>query len=190
MSKIALILGHPDARSFCASLAQTYAQAALAHGHELQWIKLHEMDFDPTLHHGYRQIQALEPSLLQAQQTLAWADRWVIVYPIWWGGMPALLKGFFDRVLLPGFAFKYRSGSALWDKLMRGKSAQLIVTQDTPPWYFRWVYGRPGHLQMKRTILGFCGVAPIHLKEISPVRGSSLAQREKWLAQVSHLAKK
>jgi NAD(P)H dehydrogenase (quinone) len=188
MRKIAMILGHPDPSSYCASLANTYAQAALTKGHELRWLNLHAMDFDPVLHHGYTKSQQLEPALLNAQQTLAWADHWVIVYPIWWGGVPALLKGFLDRVLLPGFAFKYRRGSSLWDKLLRGKSAQLIVTQDTPSWYFRWVYGSPGHLQMKRTILGFCGVAPIQLKEIGPVRGSSQAQRDKWLAQVAHLA--
>ena len=66
--------------------------------------------------------------------------------------MPALLKGFFDRTFLPGFAFKYRNRSQLWDKLLSGRTADLLVTLDTPPWYFRWIYGAPAHRQMVRTV--------------------------------------
>lgn len=157
MKKIVIILGHPDPKSFCAGLATTYAKAAVAQGHSLRWLKLGEMKFDPILRHGYRQIQPLEPDLVQAQETLLWADHYVFAYPIWWGSMPALLKGFFDRVFLPGFAFAYRPESVFWDKLLAGRSAQLLVTLDTPAWYFRWVYRMPGHHQMKRTILDSFG---------------------------------
>ena len=79
----------------------------------------------------------------------------MFVYPTWWGTMPALLKGFIDKVFQPGFGFQYRNGSVWWDKLLKGRSARLIVTMDTPPLYFRWVYGRPGHNAMKKKILGF-----------------------------------
>ncbi|WP_276319577.1 NAD(P)H-dependent oxidoreductase [Crenobacter cavernae] len=107
----------------------------------------------------------------------------MFVYPIWWGAMPALLKGFIDRVFLPGFAFKYRDGSVLWDKLLAGRSAHLLTTMDTPPWYFRWIYRMPGHNQMKRTILEFCGIRPVAVSSFGPVRGAAEPKRQKWLAE-------
>jgi NAD(P)H dehydrogenase (quinone) len=84
--------------------------------------------------------------------------------------MPALLKGFIDKVFLPGFGFRYRKDSVWWDKLLTGKSARLIVTMDTPPWYFRWIYGRPGHNAMKKSTLQFCGIKPVKITSIGPVK--------------------
>jgi len=104
--------------------------------------------------------------------------------------MPALMKGFFDRVFLPGFAFKYRENSALWDKLLTGRTAHLMVTMDTPPWYYRWIYHKPGHNEMKRTILGFCGIKTTKLTEFGPVKGSSPQKREKWIAMAKELGSK
>jgi putative NADPH-quinone reductase len=180
MKKIAILLGHPSPDSYCASLAHTYATAAQAQGHSLRWIDLSSMQFDPVLRAGYRQAQPLETDLKLAQETLQWAEHWVFIYPIWWGSMPALLKGFFDRVLNPGFAFAYRQNSVFWDKLMAGRSAQLIVTLDTPAWYFRWVYRMPGHNQMRRTILEWIGVKPVKLVQFGPVQGSGDLQGAKW----------
>jgi NAD(P)H dehydrogenase (quinone) len=188
MKKIAIILGHPSSDSYCASLARAYARAAQSKGHAVRWIDLSSMQFDPILRAGYRQPQPLEADLLLAQETLKWAEHWVFAYPIWWGSMPALLKGFFDRVLNPGFAFAYRKNSSFWDKLMTGRSAQLIVTLDTPAWYFRWVYRMPGHNQMRHTILQWIGVKPVKLAQYGPLHGSSATQRSKWLSDVADLA--
>ena len=104
--------------------------------------------------------------------------------------MPALMKGFFDRVLLPGFAFKYRKDSPLWDKLLSGRTAHLMVTMDTPPWYYRWIYHRPGHNEMKRTILGFCGIKVVKISEFALIKGSSRQQREKWVTVAKDLGSK
>jgi putative NADPH-quinone reductase len=101
--------------------------------------------------------------------------------------MPALLKGFVDRVFLPGFAFKYRTGSALWDKLLKGRSAQLLVTMDSPPWYYRWVARQPGHRAMKKTILEFCGVGPVAVKSFGGVRASTPEKRTAWLDEACRL---
>ena len=190
MKKIIIILGHPDRESFCAGLATSYANQAAAQGHELRWLKLGEMKFDPILRSGYRQRQSLEPDLVRAQEALLWANHYVFVYPIWWGSMPALLKGFFDRVFLPDFAFSYRPKSAFWDKLLSRRSAQLIVTLDTPAWYYRWIYRMPGHNQMKRTILEWTGVKPVRLAQFGPIRNSSAAQRDRWHGEVAKLARR
>jgi NAD(P)H dehydrogenase (quinone) len=188
MSKnILIILGHPQKQSFCGTLAQAYAKGAEEVGHEVQQIALGELEFDPILWNGYHKIQALESDLVKAQQAIKWAQHLVFVYPTWWGAMPALLKGFFDRVFLPGFAFKYRDNSMMWDRLLSGRSAQLIVTMDTPPWYYRWVFRMPGHNQMKKTILEFSGIKPVKVISIGPIKTSTEQQRTRWIDKVAKL---
>lgn len=137
---ILILLGHPDRDSLCGALAQRYATAAGNAGHHVRMIALGDLQFDPVLRHGYRQIQPLEANLQDAADAIQACDHLVLVYPTWWGAMPALLKGFFDRVLLPGFAFRYRRDSVWWDRLLAGRSARVITTLDTPPWYYRWIY--------------------------------------------------
>jgi NAD(P)H dehydrogenase (quinone) len=181
---IVVIVGHPDSNSYCASLAESYVKVATEKGHALKLFKLGDANFDPILHHGYNQRQELEPDLVVIREAILWASHIVFVYPIWWGSIPALLKGFFDRTFLPGYAFRYRKDSVWWDKLLAGRSAHLIVTMDTPPWYYRWIYKMPGHNQMKITILEWCGIKPIKITSFGPVRGSSPEQRERWRQKV------
>jgi putative NADPH-quinone reductase len=183
-----LILGHPSPDSFNAALADAYADAARKAGRELRRIDLHGLKFDPILHGAYRGEQALEPDLRAAQANILWAEEIVWVYPIWWGGLPALLKGFLDRSLLPGFAYKFREGHRSWDKLLKGRTARIIVTLDTPGWYDRLVYGRPAWRQMKHTILQFCGMKLLSSTTFAPIATSTPEQRERWLTEVRRLA--
>jgi NAD(P)H dehydrogenase (quinone) len=167
---IVVILGHPDSTSFCGALARSYADGARAVGATVREITLGNLSFDPVLRHGYAQIQPLEPDLVAAQGSITWADTLVFVYPTWWGAVPAVLKGFIDRTFLPGFAFNYRENSRLWDRLLAGRSARLLVTMDSPPWYYRWVMRQPGHQMMRRATLGFSGVKPVRTSEFGSVR--------------------
>ena len=185
--RILLILGTPKRDSLCHALAEAYSSGARGQGHVVRQLRLGELQFDPILREGFGQQQTLEPDLLEAQRQIHWAEHLVFVYPVWWGGVPALLKGFFDRTFLPGFAFKYRNRSQLWDKLLSGRTADLLITLDTPPWYFRWIYGAPAHRQMVRTILGFCGIKTRRLTEFAPVRPSSEEQRQSWLRKAEGL---
>ncbi|MDP2226012.1 MAG: NAD(P)H-dependent oxidoreductase [Moraxellaceae bacterium] len=182
--KVLVVLGHPSGESFCAALATTAVEALTAAGAEVRLQALGELAFDPVLREGYRGEQALEPDLQTARDDILWAEHLVFVYPTWWGAMPALLKGFVDRIFLPGFAFRYRKGSPLWDRLLAGRSAHLVVTLDTPSWYYRWVYGNAGYKVMQRNILEFSGIRPVRITAFAPLRQSTDAQREKWLAQL------
>lgn len=128
--------------------------------------------------------------MLSAQSDILWAEHLAWVFPVWWGGVPALMKGFIDRVFLPGFAFKYRAGKAFPDKLLKGRTAHLLVTLDTPPWYYRWVYRMPAIHQMRRTTLALCGITTSKTLLLGPVLGSTLTQRAKWLKQASALFEK
>lgn len=188
--KILIIQGNPNPSSYCSALAMAYYEGAVQEGAEVRIINLHELIFNPNLAFGYSKRTELEPDLLEAQAAIKWADHLVFVYPTWWGTLPALLKGFLDRILLPGFAFKYREGSVLWDKLLSGKTARLIVTTDTPIWYNRFVYGQPGHRAMKIATLQFCGIKPVRITNIGPVKGSTHTTRGKWLKLVARLGNK
>ncbi len=181
--QITVIQGHPAEQSFCGSLATEYAQGAVEAGHVVRTIVVRDLAFDPILHEGYRVVQPLEPDLVRAQDDIKAADHVVMIYPIWWGGMPALLKGFIDRVLLPGFAFKYRQGSPWWDKYLTGKTGHILATMDTPPWYFRIVYRDAGINQMRRAILEYCGIKPVRVTRIGRVKDAPDAWKRAWLSK-------
>ncbi|NRS50610.1 NAD(P)H-dependent oxidoreductase [Brevibacillus sp. HB2.2] len=187
---ILVIIGHPDPESYCSALAHAYMQGAAGKAAQIRTIDLSQIAFDPNLKYGYRKRTELEDDLKEAQDLIRWADHLVIVYPTWWGTMPAILKGFFDRVLLSGFAYKYREGSSLWDKLLTGKTAHVIVTMDTPSWYNRLIYWQAGHLVMKRNILKFCGIKPVKVTEISGVNASAEEKRKKWLEKMKQLGER
>jgi putative NADPH-quinone reductase len=135
--KILIVNGHPDKESFNYALTEAYKKGAQNSGAEIKEIRIRELNFNPNLEFGYRKRTELEPDLLEAQENLKWADHIVWVYPVWWGSVPAIMKGFLDRVLLPGFAFNKREGSVWWDKYFTGKTARLICTMDQPTWYYR-----------------------------------------------------
>ncbi len=187
--KVLVIMGHPDTKSFCAGLAESYAEGARQAGAEVRAISLSELNFDPILRMGYHDVQQLEPDLSDAQESIKWAEHIVWVYPIWWGTMPALLKGFLDRTFLPGFAFKYRENSAFWDKYLTGRSGRRIVTMDAPVWYDRLVYFGGGRRTMKKAVLEFCGIKPVGVTAFGQVRSSDEAKREKWIGKVRELGK-
>ncbi|MHC1774369.1 MAG: NAD(P)H-dependent oxidoreductase [Lentimicrobium sp.] len=190
MKKILIILGHPVKDTFSDSLRESYKKGALASGAEIREIVLRKLRFDLNFSEGYRGNQELEPDLAKAQEDITWADHIVLIYPNWWSTFPALLKGFIDRTFLPGFAFRYRKGTLLWDKLLVGRSARMIVTMDTPPWYYWLIYRRPGHNAMKRGILEFCGIKPVRITTIGSLKISSEKKREQWIAKAEKLGRK
>lgn len=190
MKKILIILGHPVKDTFSGQLFENYKQGALSSGAEVKELVLRDLKFELNFSSGYRGSQELEPDLVKAQELITWAEHLVLIYPNWWSTFPALLKGFIDRTFLPGFAFKYRKGSLLWDKLLTGRSARLIITMDTPPWYYWLVYRRPGHNAMKRGILEFCGIRPVKITTIGSLKISSEQKRQQWLHKVKALGRK
>lgn len=190
MGKTLIINGHPDKKSLCFVLAESYKKGAELTGADCKLINLVDLDFNPILTFGYRKVSELEPDLLQVQREILDADHLVFVYPNWWGTYPALLKGFIDRVFLPNFAFKYRDNSPLWDGLLKGKSARLIVTMDTPKWYYWLIFRSPGHNSMKKGILGFCGIKPVRITSFAPIKSSDDKRRKQWIKEIEKLGKK
>ena len=185
--KILIINGHPDAESLDFALHDAYKRGAETSGAEVRELKIRELVFELNLQYGYRKRTELEPDLLRAQEWIRWADHLVVVHPVWWGTFPALMKGFLDRVFLPGFFFRKKPGVATsWEKLLTGRSARILYTLDTPRLYW-WLAGRPSYMALKYITLGYCGVAPIRGTAYGIVRLSTLAQRQKWLAHAERL---
>ncbi|MGJ1385919.1 NAD(P)H-dependent oxidoreductase [Sphingobacterium spiritivorum] len=186
-NKILIINAHPNGNSFNAALAEAYKQGALESGAHVEEIIISELQFNPNLRYGYRQRMELEPDLQRAWQKILKADHIVWIHPVWWGGLPAISKGFIDRLFLPGMAFQYRPDSVFWDKLLKGRSAHIITTLDQPGWYYRLFFGRPSVNQLKRSVLQFCGISPVKVTYVGIIKTSSDALRHKWLQKVKKL---
>ena len=188
--KVLLILGHPRKNSLCGALADAYAAGAEEAGVNLKRLHVGDMTFNPNVVAGSPRNQPTEPSIAEAMELLEWADHIVFVFPTWWGTMPAALKGFLDRVLMPGFAFEEHEDGPGWTKLLTGRSAHLLTTMDTPPWVYRLIYRSPGLNGLALATLGFCGIAPVRRSIFGPVKESDPQRRSRWLdAARSHGAR-
>ncbi len=190
--KILLVLGHPSENSLCNALLDAYQKGAESAGASCKTIYLSRLNFDINLSDGYKSGDAmqLEADLSASQQLIKWADHLVLAYPNWWGFMPAITKGFIDRIFLPGFAFKHQSGKFFPEKLLMGKSIRLLVTMDTPKWWFYLVYRASQYQILKDIIFGFVGFDPIRFSTFGFVRKSTSELRNKWLMEVEKLGKR
>jgi putative NADPH-quinone reductase len=186
--QVLILDGHPDAGRLVTHLLDRYAAAL--EGAQVERVALRDLAFSPNLRRGYAEEQPFEPDLARLAGLLNACDHVVVAFPLWWGGEPALVKGFIDRLLLPGFAFRYHRDDPFWDRLMVGRSADLIVTMDTPPWYLRLVYGDPVGRRWRRQILGFCGFHPVRILRLGPTRQGGTAKRlAAWDKRVSYFAR-
>ena len=187
MTKRVLILaGNPKEQSFSNHLADVYANAARKN-FEVRLLKLSEMKFNPDLAVGYNDKQDLEESLEAFQKSLVWSDHVVIITPIWWGAIPAKLKGLIDRTFLPDFAFKYEPGKSTPKKLLGNKTSRLVMTMDTPPWYYWLVQGAPALRQLKTATLKFCGFKSVRSKMLGPIISSTEESKAKWVSAIAKL---
>lgn len=187
MKKILVVQGNPRLDSFCGALADAYAHEAAQAGAEVKRLNLSELSFDPILREAYLRDTPLEPDLQRAQQWIQESQHLVFVYPVWWGSMPALLKGFVDRTFLPGFAFKYRKDSSLWDRLLVGRSARMILTMDAPLWYNALIYRKCSERAMKAAVLEYSGIKPVRVTAFGQIRKSTPEQRDRYLSKVAAL---
>lgn len=188
--KIFLLLGHPDKSGFCGEMADAYEKGAREAGHSISRLNIGEMHFDPILHQGYRARQELEPDLVRFQQLVQESDHFVVIHPVWWVGMPALLKGLFDRAWLPGSAFRYMkmpSGkrTIFWHRMYRGKTARIIVASGTHPLLVRLLPGNVNS-QLKWGILWFAGFW-VHTTWFGPSENIPEGRKARWLARVEKL---
>lgn len=187
--RIFILLGHPDEGSLNCFLSKHYEEGSRYSGFEVRRMNLHDMEFDPILHHGYRIVQELEPDLARFQENIKWCNHFVLFYPVWHGGPPALLKGVFDRAWLPGFAFVFKENGLGWKKLLKGKSARVFVTTGSIPIISRVMFGDYTN-EIKKNLLGFAGFKPVRLKTLGPAEKISKKKAERWAGKVYQMGRK
>jgi putative NADPH-quinone reductase len=162
-------------------MADAYAGAATAAGHEVRRIEVAKLDFPLLRTQEDFETGSLPRGLEQARKDMRWAEHWVFLFPLWHGTMPALLKGFLEHIFRPGFAMEYKKGFP--KKLLVGRSARIIVTMGMPVLLYRWYFGAYGVRSFERSMLGFAGIKPIR----ESFYGLSFAddkKRSRWIEEV------
>ena len=189
MKKILIFLGHPTKNSYSGHLANTYESSARTAGYEVERINIEDLKFDPILHQGYKEIQPLEPDLVMVQDKMSWADHIVIIYPNWWCSMPAYMKGMFDRMWLPGFAFNFDKETKKPIKRLKGKSGRIIIVAGTDsPFMTWWKFGDYTN-ELQHGVLGFAGIEA-RVSAFGPTEKSSPEKLAKWVKAVEALGAK
>lgn len=183
-----IIVGHSNPKSLSHYFADSLLESPkLQNKDNIRVLDLAKLEFDPILKFSSPVMQSLEPDLVKAQEDILWSEHIILLFPIWWSSCPAILKGFFDRVLTPNFAFKYDETKLFPLKLLKGRSALLIVTSDSPAFYRKYVLNDPAVRAIKRDTLGFCGIKVESVSYFGPVRSASPSHINKWKAQIVKL---
>lgn len=183
--RILILVGHPDPSQdrLCRALANVYADGAQTAGHEIRCIDIAALDI-PYLRSQAEFEHGPPPSTLaEAQAAIAWAEHLLIVFPLWLGDMPAMLKAFFEQVLRPGFAFAYRT-KGFPEQRLTGRTAHVVITMGMPVFAYRWVFFAHALRLLKRNILGFVGIQPVNETLFGNVGGAGDATRRAWLARM------
>jgi len=186
MTRVLVLNGHPDnqRRHLVHALADAYIEGATAASHEVRTIEVASLDFPLLRSKDDWEHGALPAGLTDAQAAIAWAEHLLVLFPLWLGGMPALLKGFLEQVARPGFAFKVEGGNPLAHKALGGRSARIVVTMGMPALLYRWYFRAHSVKALERNILGFVGIAPIHETLIGLVDSMDASTRRKWMSKL------
>lgn len=182
---VAIVQGHPDPAGghLCHALADAYAEGAIAAGHWVSRIDIAQLDV-PLLHSQQEfESGVVPPSLVPARDALVSAEHIVLIFPLWLGTMPALVKAFLEQIMRPGVAFAYQT-KGMPKKLLSGRSAHIIVTMGMPAFAYRWFYCAHGIRGLKRNILKFVGIKPVRETFIGMVQNTDDTHRKRWLVQM------
>lgn len=188
--RIVVLQGHPDSggEHFCHALAAAYVAAARTAGHEVRVIDIAQLDFPLLRTKTDWETQGVPPGLCAANADIVWAEHLVILFPLWLGTMPALLKGFLEQVLRIPLTTADGLAQKVMAKPLLGKSARVIVTMGMPALVFRWYFRSHGLKVLERNILAFVGVRPVRSNVIGLVEGSPKA-RGRWLEKMADFGK-
>jgi putative NADPH-quinone reductase len=189
--RITIILGHPDSTEphFCHALARAYEEGATRAGHEIRTIDVARLDF--PLIRSRREFESGEPpaAIRAAQQDIRWAEHLLIVYPLWLGTLPALLKAFFEQTFRYGFALS-TGGRGFPKKLLEGRSARIVVTMGMPATVYRAFFGAHGVKSLKGGVLVLSGIHPVRSTLIGQVDNHSAAYRARMLEDMREFGRR
>ncbi|UIJ71744.1 NAD(P)H-dependent oxidoreductase [Aurantimonas sp. HBX-1] len=188
--RILILVGHPDPapERFCRALAEAYRDGAASAGHSVRVIDLATLDI-PFLRSQEAFLHAGVPAdLAPASAAIVEAEHIVLIFPLWLGTMPALLKAFLEQTMRPGLAFLYGAGPAGLPKpALAGRSARIVVTMGMPALAYRLWFRDHGIACLRRNILNFVGIKPVRETLFGSVDSASKARRDRWLAAMRKL---
>jgi putative NADPH-quinone reductase len=190
MSRVLIIVGHPDPRPqrLCRALAQAYLAGAEQAGHSVRLVDVAALDFPLLRSAEDFERNGAPESLKEAQQAIVWAEHIVIVFPLWLGTMPALLKAFLEQIMRPGTAFSRPDDNSNFPRmLLGGRTARVIVTMGMPSFLYQFWFRAHGIAGLRRNILNFVGIKPVRETLFGLVDQGSDAKRRKWIGQVRKL---
>lgn len=186
--RVSVILAHPSEESFCGAIAGVCVNTLRTFGHEVFYHDLYREKFDPVLPWGEVARDAcLDPVIKRHCDEISEAGGIIIVHPNWWGQPPAILKGWVDRVIRAGVAYRFAegdSGEGLPVGLLKARSALVFNTSNTPSERERLVFGDPLQALWQSCIFNLCGVENFYRKMYGVVVTSSPDQRAEWLEDV------
>jgi putative NADPH-quinone reductase len=187
--RILVINGHPDRlrEHLCAAFAEAYVDGASSAGHEIRRIDLAGFQFPMLRSQTEFETGKLPEELEMAVENIRWAEHLVLIFPLWLGTMPALVKAFLEQVMRPGIAFEYGANGMSTRALLGGRSARLIVTMGMPGFVYRLWFMNHGIAALRRGILNFVGIKPVRESLYGMVDQSSDSRRRKWLNEVRQL---
>lgn len=204
---ILVVNGHPDKESFSQAIYETVVANLDFAQHQVETLELGHLHFDPVLRYGYRKRMPEDKFILQSQELIQWADHFIFIYPIWWSGMPSLMKGWIDRTFTPGVAYSSNTeGNFIWNylrgrqfrKLLKGRTADIIATSMAPSWWYKLFSGwisvpdSYGLAALKSAVLNHCGIKTRRLMVLGNMGRETCteAKRKAFLNKVGVAVKK
>ena len=190
--RILLIQGHPDSSQshLCHALEEAYVRGAEAGGHDIRRINVATLEFPILRTQSEWEQGSLPAGLVPAQDAIQWAQHLVLIFPLWLGDMPALLKGFLEQVARPGFAFHKEGQNPVAKKGLIGRSARIVVTMGMPAAVYRWYFRAHSVKSLERSILGIVGIAPVHETLVGTVGAMAPEVAKKWFSKLEDLGKR
>lgn len=185
--RIVIIQGHPDSEKphLCHALADAYAEGASQAGCKVVRFSVASLNFPFLRTREDFESGSVPDALRPVQEAIAEADHLLIIYPLWLGGMPAIVKAFLEQTLRPGFAYAITQQG--WRRKLAGKSARVVVTMGMPVFFYRLYFGAHGLKHLKQSILRFCGMSPVRDTLFGMVQAANESKRRKWLATMRRL---
>ena len=184
--KVLIVYAHPYEGSFNKAILDNTLEGLKHAGHEVELINLNEEGFNPVLTREelakYPDGEYLDPNVGEYLAKIKDAKHLVFIFPIWWGEVPAILKGFFDKVLLKKEAYDFK-GMMPTPKL-KGRSATVISTMNSPKIYYNYILKAPVKQTVIKDTLKLCGIKPVKWIEFSQVVSTTDTKRERMLDKV------
>jgi putative NADPH-quinone reductase len=197
--RVAIVFNHPYEGSYCNAVLQAVTSGLQKAGHEVDLMHLDRDNFDPvmrskdlsafarTKNEGEAIYRDIDPQVLNYKQRLEQAEHLVFIFPVWWELMPAMTKGFIDKVIFPGITYDYaKSGLKMISRLTQLKGATIITTQNTPALVYRLFFGNAIKYAMLRGTFWKIGFPKRKWINLCMVKFVSDKKRRKWLINIEN----